>query len=1039
MKDLVYYFDKETFIKYELGEIQREFSQSFVIDGTKDSAKIQVISYSEIKLTPNTILWHENTNTWWIVAKDKVEKYINESGFVYKHDITLDGAIELLNARDLTDHGYYQNRYTIRSFVERLFRMSTFEFKDSLNIDTGSGNFHSIDLDRNVDYIKTFENYTLLSALREFFDGYNCAIKLTFEIGEDSDNNELLTGANFIVISKSGDMRYGVINTATSNPFNDVRELESVDKNSYGTTVISNAENVVSSITKTYPTTGYARLTGTTATLSPSNSRLRLPSNIFKVNWLRLCLEATFNINIYEYHGTSQVELDFNGRYKQGNDSNNKEYWESLLSEIENKGFTHEQEILAYFEQIKPMFTDILDKATRITLYNNDRYDPLTQKFVNPVDPKEYYAPVIRKYYGLAPDTYLGKLVLCPKDLRDTLDSSRKFGAISWERGRDYIENFECLSTEDDQDHTRLYNGYQDTDLRNSQTYDFDTIIGTGSEQAHITITFGDIKTRDLRFNNTFFQINYVPMTDIKVKYDNGKVNLDSNMYNQNGKLNDSNSVSKLIHSHSKEIENPTLTRFGTYYNINPLFMPRVGQIVVDSGSSYVINNVSYEFHPNEDGYKVIAQFTMSLNVSTKSVLTSPNTNIRDYGIPQNYNVKRKQLYRDYYELTHTRESTNYTWYLPIEKVFNVSPNVKTYQEHIAIMKIEYDNAYGGNIQEGGSTNPNDTWYYQLNTTTYVLKKSIYEIVEFKDNNIIGYGVLNVSSGFDIGKLFDGLRDLVNTPVSYVDDNGCFKSISICMCTNEQTTDIYERYCEYMQTTNDNLYNSTPFIGADIYEGWGTTPLYPVDTQGAVVRNDFKIIETDYYKDSVEVPVFEYSCQLGDSDDVEFGEDILKSTPSDMGYIFQAHLIPIGYVNQNSYLSQFSSGDIQVRENVETNEYNVDNPNMNSYREIANACKIEIVSNEIIISLYDTMKVDSDGTIEYGTLQPISTGGSFVNRELVIYRVPLNNEIVLEGTTSYADISSMPVELFMIVKNLQNAVVDENGKLHLQINYYKTH
>jgi hypothetical protein len=59
-KDLLYYFDKlSPYQRHELGEIQSDFNMSFVIDGTKDSAKVLVYSFNETEIEPNTILWHE--------------------------------------------------------------------------------------------------------------------------------------------------------------------------------------------------------------------------------------------------------------------------------------------------------------------------------------------------------------------------------------------------------------------------------------------------------------------------------------------------------------------------------------------------------------------------------------------------------------------------------------------------------------------------------------------------------------------------------------------------------------------------------------------------------------------------------------------------------------------------------------------------------------------------------------------------------------------------------------------------------------------
>ena len=175
-KDLLYIFDKLTKKRATLGEIQKDFNMSFVMDGTKDSAKVIVKSFVENEVEPNTICLHPKTNTWWIVQRDKVERHLNDDNtFIYEHNLQLLGAIELLNARDLTDCGFNQGKYTVYQFIRRLFRLSNFEY--DLSLSNVNYNFRS----KIVDYVKTFENYTLLSALREFLDAYNMCPKLTFD------------------------------------------------------------------------------------------------------------------------------------------------------------------------------------------------------------------------------------------------------------------------------------------------------------------------------------------------------------------------------------------------------------------------------------------------------------------------------------------------------------------------------------------------------------------------------------------------------------------------------------------------------------------------------------------------------------------------------------------------------------------------------------------------------------------------------------------------------------------------------------------
>ena len=203
MRDLVYIYDKEyPYERRELGEIQSDFNLSFVVDGTKDSAKIEVFSYSKQEIEPQSIVKHEATNTWFVVGHDKVESIVDDSGYLYRHNLEVVGARELLNARDLTDCGFNSNKYTIQTFIERLFSLSNFEFQITIN------SLNNIDLSKKVDYVKTFENYTPLSALRELLDGYNCSFKLRFN-EKVGDNGVYLDNAILEIVSKTGNTNKG--------------------------------------------------------------------------------------------------------------------------------------------------------------------------------------------------------------------------------------------------------------------------------------------------------------------------------------------------------------------------------------------------------------------------------------------------------------------------------------------------------------------------------------------------------------------------------------------------------------------------------------------------------------------------------------------------------------------------------------------------------------------------------------------------------------------------------------------------------------
>ena len=854
--DKIYAFDKITKLGTLLGEIQTEFNMSFVIDGTKDSAKVVVHSWDENEIEPYTIIYHANTQSWWIVSNDKVERYQNESGFLYVHNLTLLGAIELCNARDLTDCGFNQNTYTIEEFILRLFSLSNFEYNyNSEYFFQANYNF----LQQKVKFVKTFENYTLLSALREFLDGYNMVAKLGFGANyyENTDTYEI-TATYLYIISKTGEYS----NTHDLDDFDDTRETKTIDKNSFGSTVVSNAENVISTEHKQFPSTGTVKVSANEYRITPDNALIRLPSKLYQANWLKIVTnKAPLRLNIH-YFGKDVLEqepISCNAF--------------SSLS-IENAWNTIRDLIIQYttqaiyngfenaFESEKERVVEELKKASAVTLYNGNVFNPVTgeiQKGAN----VPYL--VMANFHSKEPSSLgIRPFIFCDKALKETL--SRPWQAIAWERGSNIIsgfDGFQGVTGSQNSIYVKLYY----TDLRALTTQyvyfeyapDADTRIILATQYnpsgAEVIFHFGPSATGA---GDVSFIIDYIPMTDLKVKVDNTREKRDIQLYNQNGKLTDNVALSKLINSYSKEISSDTITRYMQYYSFNEI--PKVGDIVYKGNVNYVINNVSLDFMQNEnETYYIEAEITMSKYVSTKSLLTNPNTNIRDYGIPQNFNVKRKQLYRDYYELAYqTFDSANQdTPYLATDNIlsFGHSDNIKP--EFIGVIKLGYE----GLVE--GETN----WYYQLETTTYTLDKMLYVVLDFNDNNIIGYGNQNVFSGFDVSRIFNGgMFDTLNTPISYTDENGKVMSVDLLLCNIEQITSIYDDYQESHagSSWDGTLYNYSVFIPSDIYDN-------------ALLDNQYLIrITEDYYnKDAIEVPVFEYACQIDDSEDVLIGDNIL--------------------------------------------------------------------------------------------------------------------------------------------------------------------
>lgn len=972
------------------------YNMSFVIDGTKDSCKLVIFSYTESEvIKPYTIMQHRDTNTWWIVSDDKVDRQVNEDGYVYIHTLQLEGAIELLNARDLTNCGFYQNRYTVDDVIKRLFKLSTFEIPTTLVI-YYNGNLSQ---DLVVDYIKSYDNYTLLNALRDFLDGYNCDAKLSFFVLA----NRLLY-ARLDIISKTGNSQTGVVEG--DDYFNGVEEIEKLNKNSYGTNVVSNANNVVSTEHKTFPLLGGVPLTSDSETVTMDNGKIRLPSNIFKVNWLKINTCCLYRILIGSFDRTIY--------FYNNNDYYNNTIYENIVNEwYNNHGYAQElqDEIRDWLlGQARDIVFSILEKATSITLYNVDKWNPYDKNFVKPSND---FVFVEWKRVDSSSENHTENLVLCPKSVKDgTTRVLNKYFTIGWERGKDYIDvNYILAGIDTGNTQEARVTSYKYTDL-GTDTYD-DGLVPLvtnvfGQNSVHVGIVLKGIDLQDsAKINNTTFVVDYVPMSDIKIKLDNNSYGNNSKLFNQNGKINDSNSLSKRLLSYKDEIISNNLTKYAIAYKFSDIL--KAGQVVAYNNDVYVINSVSIDLFQNENlQYYFVVEYTLSKDIAVKSLMVNPNTNVRDYGIPQEYNIKRVQLYRDFYELSYSKDTNaDSDYYLPLDKCMNIGTGRRELVgEHIAIIKAVYKVPVGGDSDN--NIDPSDTWYYQLNTTRYNMKKSFYEIVDFKDNNIIGYGALNIFSGFDVTKLLFGLDNVANTPISYVDDDGEVKDLYLAFVDKEDINSIYQSYIEEKGIVNDitgSFYNASPFVDPLIYEGNGTTII------GANGRNDFLISEIDYKKDAIEVPVFEYSFQIDDTEEVTIGENILNDY--DGIYFYQFIIAPKGTVTNNNF-KNLSFKPVVVSNVIAT----MDNSVKLQYGYISG------VLDSIVINLYSSVAYNAGaGTMTYGAnvnLEDLD----LENNDIVIVKR------VFDGYTVSND------ELVFVLKDCYK-IDTTHQSISLKINHYK--
>lgn len=852
-RDVMYYFNGSDFV--ELGDVQQGYNISETLDGTKDSAKYRILSYQNIEITPYTILRHHEKN--WIVSHNRVNRYENEQGFMYEYEIQCLGFIELLNARDLTDCGFRANKYSVRQFVQRLFALSNCEHGVYFEPSITSQNI--FDLDQVVEYNKVFENYTLLSALRELFNGFNCGIKARLQ------QNGPVWDIYLNIIPKSGDVRYTKLDI---DDFDDVEAISNIDKNSYGSVVVTNAENVVPSKPIRFPVVGTTRLKSQSHTTDSKNACIMLPNNVFRAtkltlvpNGVQICFGVSNSVvkkytlysNVYDDYAVDNILADL---ISYARTNYNDEIADSIGNNLDT--IKNNLKLANSFEFYDGFLYDAVNNKVK---YPED--SPTGMKIIQVHNPKPTANPQNRK------------MIFTDKLTSDSMLYQRE--GIYWERGSNLIRGFDYFDEEDNVYAKQIDIVY--SALGQAKAFE-ETISGVTYD---IRVWAADDGLLfDMGISNVLPMsafVEYIPMTNIKIKANNGIHNNNIQVYNQTGKLTDSIGLSKLINSYAKEITSEEITRNMIYYAESNL--PRAGQLVNNNGIDYILNNISYEYALNEENWVIYAQVTMTKAVATKSLMVNADSNIRDYGIPQNYNVKRKEIYGNAWQVVYSRtyQDTNskvsrFTLPLALD-LKSIAGQSAVYQfkyepsepyGYVAFIECGADYPTYDDPDDPYATGSTSSYYYKLDCTKYTLKNQLIIMVDFQDNNIIGYDTQNISSGWSTATFFAiGLR-AINTPVSYVDQKGELNNINISFVRGTNVSDVYNDYTDGVGYDESSLFDGSVFL----------------DTDGEIFSlaehySDFEITATDYNKDALEVPVFEVSYQIISSDDVIVGENIFDN------------------------------------------------------------------------------------------------------------------------------------------------------------------
>lgn len=833
----VYYYD---FNEHIFGEYQSGFNFNLVLDETKDSAKVIVLTKKEEILKPNTIVRLEGIDFWWCVKKDTRQRHLNEVGYEYEHTLELQGAFEILNSRDLINCGFNTDRHAVGDFLIRLINLSSYE----LPVNFDFGNY--LESGKVVDYLKTFENYTLASAIKEFLSGYNCLPKMTFVL----NNENQIVRADIKIYSKSG---------LTDTPldedvFNEASAVDNIDRESYATKVISNIQNCVGRKPIRYPRVGGAYLVGDNGTITydtASQTKLLLPSNVYSVE--SITLYGALKIKLESSgHTTRFIVLTPDDLTRKGNKCRDK-----IVEWLNDYGLS--QEIINYFrDNWEIIFANIKPLGMR-TIRNGGYYDAIQD------EPHGDYQWINNRLDVIHPhlNVYLNN-----ERYAHNNDGNYEW-IISWKQGSNEIKGFDFFKkaqgTITNPWCSSFFNEAWSTTISMLEE-SFTLTIGAdadGSKLSLIDFTEGE-GAGAIDIPHFLASVEYRPMSDIKFKTDNNIVGEDTKLYNQNGKLVDSYAVSKLVNSYCKSIRDRDLIRFGTYYNF--IDIPKLGARV----GEYVINNISYDVYDNDNGgfvYK--CQFALNLYSICKSTMINAHTNIRDYDCPQSNNVKRIQTYRDYIEIAYEYDNVE-SPYLDRDKLLHIGLDYIGINDDLVFVMRSTDSSF---VNEGDNNSHN--YYYHLDHVSFDLSKQKKFVIDFGDNNIIGYGNALAYKPFQLSNVFDRTKSVV-VPISYVDYFGEVDGLQLIACDQNQAEINF----------GATYISESVAISVNVYANFSNNSILRID-------------EPNYNKDGLEIPVFEYSCEIGGDDNIEVADNFFEYEENFDKFVAAKFNYPINNENAN--------------------------------------------------------------------------------------------------------------------------------------------
>jgi hypothetical protein len=557
------------------------------LNETPSNMKVKVITSNTYReeFEVNTIAYHEDTNSWWVIKSDE-STYMTTGE--YEHEIQLIEYLEFYSYRHLPNCAFAPNTYTLEQMLLRLFAIA------KLQVSVDYPNF--LDKDKIMPFF-SFENFTVANAIKNISRSINAIPKLSFSGGFNqlpiiiafsisaplspitgsfwfkTDTNQLFIREVFdwFLISDAlfgttlpTDVPDGTlfVNTATQKLLLFVKQpiltfinrngideeiIEGLNQNfpiayeknmnssdQFTTRSVSNITNAKSSSLIIAPKNGgFKNIVENAIIYDSSNrdsSRVYLPSKIDKVEFVRLYTPVIISRFIV---GSSSTTL-FEGYYLDKEEVKNAivskvaDFSLFTLSDLQDLVMPEPNNLhqINLNDTLGESFPDTLFRGlhTLKSKFDFDTSDKLTGNY----DSIEKVKDKTIHWLPFSNELVLGKSIRLGLEIPTVGASQFRFINIAQKTSGSTIEVIVIVP--------KLTN------------------VGFFSNRTPV--------------NELLVQVGYYPIADIKVSIDNDNDAQDEKFFNQSGKVIDAVSVSKLITSHTNDSVEGTKIRNAKYFGI---------------------------------------------------------------------------------------------------------------------------------------------------------------------------------------------------------------------------------------------------------------------------------------------------------------------------------------------------------------------------------------------------------------------------------------------------------------------------------------